>query len=79
MKAALGEDPVDLGEPELERQRHTIGEDQRCCTRATLTTIDCHRIHAPAGLLHQVGEFVPEIEITDGRLDSHRQARSGGE
>jgi hypothetical protein len=55
-----------------------VAEDQRRGARAALAAVDGDEVGRAAGL-SIARELAPEVELADGRLDAHRQARGVGE
>src|SRR5262249_45206640 len=76
--AALGELAEYAREPDLERQRDVIREDQRSGAGPAFATVDGDEIDAAIAARLQARELRPERQIADGRLDSDGETGRGG-
>ena len=79
VQAAAGELAVDPGEPQPERQRDGVGEDQGRGAGPALAAVDGHEVDPASLARHHVGEVAPEPQVAHRRLDAHRQPGLRGE
>ena len=80
VQAALGERRVDPGEPQLERQRHGVGEDQRRRAGTALAAVDGHEVDARGRCRPSASvSSSQKRQVADGGLDPDRQPGLGGQ